>query len=152
PEIASNRQSANRATSSFHNPFADFVLPADVSYEADVWGRVHGLVEASRLAAQASDADLETVRLSVHAALALHYLMLRRPDRLQELLDATVPASERALELTNNRFRGGLASQADVALAETQLESTRAQAVDVSASRTALEHAIAVLVGEPAST
>src|SRR5262249_60550947 len=104
---------------------------------------------ASRLAAQASAADLETVRLSVHAELAFDYFMLRGLDRLQELLDTTVSAFERALELTNNRFRGGLASQADVALAGTQLGPTRAQAEDGVGSRPGLRPAGAVLHGPP---
>jgi len=151
PSIAAAQPSGNRAISSFHDVYADFLLPASVSYEADVWGRLHGLVEASRTAAQASAADVESARLSIHAELALDYFALRGLDREQALLDTTVTAYERALELTDNRFRGGLASQADVAQAETQLETTRAQAVDERAARALLEHAIAVLVGRPAS-
>jgi len=152
PAVAVVQPSANRAISSFHDVYADFLLPVTASYEADVWGRLHGIVEANRTAAQASAADLETARLSVHAELAVDYFTLRGLDREQALLDTTVTAFERALELTDNRFRGGIASQADVALAETQLETTRAQAVDIRAARAALEHAIAVLVGQPAST
>ena len=115
-----------------------------------MWRPLNGIVEAHRTAAQAAAADVETARLSFHAELALDYFTLRGLDREQALLDTTVAAYERALELTQNRFQGGLASQADVALAETQLETTRAQAVDVAAVRTSLEHAIAVLVGGPA--
>ncbi|MBI3400754.1 MAG: efflux transporter outer membrane subunit [Acidobacteria bacterium] len=152
PSLASIRQSGNRALSSFHDPYGDYVLPADVSYEADVWGRLHGIVETSRTAAQATAADLETARLSVHAELALDYVTLRGLDREQDLLNSAVRAYEQALDLTNNRFRGGLSSQADVAQAETQLETTRAIAADVGVGRAVLEHAIAVLVGEPAST
>ena len=151
PSIAGTQPSGNRAFSSFHDAYADFLLPGSVSYEADVWGRLHGIVEANRTAAQAAASDVETARLSFHAELALDYFTLRGLDREQALLDTTVAAYERALELTQNRFQGGLASQADVALAETQLETTRAQAVDVAAVRTSLEHAIAVLVGRPAA-
>jgi len=152
PSLSTVRLSGNRAVSSFHEAYGDFLLPGAVSYEADVWGRLHGLVEANRAFAQASAADLESARLSLHAELALDYLTLRGFDREQLLLNTTVEAYERALELTQNRFRGGLASQADVALAETQLETTRAQAVDVGVARSAVEHAIAALVGQPAST
>ena len=152
PSLASVRQSGNRAFSSFHDPYGDYVLPADVSYEADVWGRLHGIVETSRTSAQATAADLETARLSIHAELALDYFTLRGLDREQDILNSAVRAYEQALELTNNRFRGGLSSQADVAQAETQLETTRAIAVDISVGRAALEHAIAVLIGQPAST
>ena len=152
PAVTSARTSANRAVSAFHDPFVDVVAPLDASYEADVWGRLRGIVEASRTAAQATAADLETARLSVHAELATDYFALRGLDREQQLLDAAVDAYAQALELTQNRFRGGLASGADVAQAETQLETTRAQAVDIGVERAALEHAIALLVGESAST
>src|SRR5205814_3033531 len=152
PGITAGRPSANRATSSFHDTFADFVLPIDASYEADVWGRLHGIVEVNRAAAQATAADLETARLSLHAELAIDYFVLRSLDREQQILASAVDTFAQALDLTQNRFRGGLASGADVAQAETQLETTRVQAVDVGVQRAALEHAVAALVGEPAST
>jgi NodT family efflux transporter outer membrane factor (OMF) lipoprotein len=152
PSVSSVRPSGNRGFTSFHDPYADLVAPIDVSYEADVWGRLRGIVEASRTSAQATAADLETARLSLHAELAIDYLTLRGLDRERQILTSAVDAFTQALELTQNRFRGGLASAADVAQAETQLETTRAQAVDVGVQRAALEHAIAVLVGEPAST
>jgi NodT family efflux transporter outer membrane factor (OMF) lipoprotein len=152
PSISTTRLSANRAISSFHEPFGDYQLPGDVSYEADVWHRLHGIIEVNRTAAQASAADVETARLSLHAELALDYFTLRGVDRDRDLLNSAVDTYEKALELTENRFRGGIASQADVAQAETQLETTRAQAVDVDVRRAELEHAIAILIGEPAST
>jgi NodT family efflux transporter outer membrane factor (OMF) lipoprotein len=152
PAIAAAEQSGNRAASSFHSAYGDFVLPVDVTYEADVWGRVRGTVAARRSEAQATAADLESVGLSVHAELAIDYFVLRGSDRESELLQSAVTAFEQALELTQNRFRGGLASEADVAQAQTQLETTRAQRVDLEGERAALEHAIAVLVGQPPST
>jgi NodT family efflux transporter outer membrane factor (OMF) lipoprotein len=151
PSLTREQASGTLVTSSFHTPYNDDRLPASVSYEADVWGRVRNVVEASRTSAQATAADLETVRLSVHAELAQDYFMLRGLDRDGALLTEAVAAYTRALELTQNRFRGGLVSLADVALAETQLETTRAQAIDVDSERATLEHAIAVLVGRPAS-
>jgi NodT family efflux transporter outer membrane factor (OMF) lipoprotein len=152
PSIAGIRQSGNRAISSFHAPYGDFLLPVDASYEPDLWGRVRGTIDVSRTTAQAIAADLETVALSLHAELAADYFVLHGLDRERELLDSAVSAYEKALELTENRFKGGLASQADVAQAETQLETTRAQSVDVGAARAAFEHAIAALAGRPASS
>ena len=131
--------------------YNDFSLPVDISYEADVWGRVRRTVEARRSEAQASAADLATVDLSLHAELALDYFELRGLDAQKSLLDSTVAAYRKALELTTSRYQGGLASAVDVAQAQTQLETTRAQAADVEVQRAALEHAIAVLEGQPAS-
>jgi NodT family efflux transporter outer membrane factor (OMF) lipoprotein len=151
PTILLQRQSANRAVSTFHDSYGDFLLPVDVSYEADVWGRIRQTVNVSEANAQAVAADVQSVSLSLHAELASDYFSLRGLDRERELLDNTVTAYQRALELTTNRYRGGIASAADVALAETQLEATRGEAVDVGVQRASLEHAIAVLTGRPAA-
>jgi NodT family efflux transporter outer membrane factor (OMF) lipoprotein len=151
PSVSRNRVSGNRPlrglTSSTRN-YTDLVLPADVSYEPDVWGRVRRSVEAARANAQASAADLEAVSLSLHAELAIDYFQARSLDAETQLLNSTVAAFEKALELTENRYKGGIASQVDVAQAQTQLETTRAQAIDLQAQRAAFEHAIAVLTGE----
>ena len=152
PSVAVVRPSGNRAISSYHDPYVDLLLAPSVSYEADVWGRLHGMLDVARASAQASAADVESARLSIHAELATDYFTLRGLDREQQLLNDTVAAYEQALRLTQERFRGGIASQADVAQAETQLETTRAQAVDLTAGRQTVEHAVAVLVGQPAST
>lgn len=152
PQMPVGSQSGNRPNATKHTSANDFVLPVDLSYEVDVWGRVRETIAAARATAQASAADLETVRLSVHAELALDYFELRGLDAERALLDNTVTAFQQALDLTRNRFAGGIASQADVAQAETQLETTRAQAVDVGVTRSSLEHAIAELVGQPPST
>jgi len=153
PSISVGTQSGNRPPSAtVHQNVSDFVLPVDFSYELDVWGRVRQTVAAARATAQASAADLETVRLTLHAELALDYFELRGLDAEKALLDNSVEAFQRALDLKRNRFAGGIASQADVDLAETQLETTRAQSVDVGVQRAALEHAIAELIGKPPAT
>src|SRR5262249_51241421 len=129
--------------------YGDFVLPIDVSYEVDAWGRVRHSIEAARTEAQATAADLETIRLSFRAELALDYFELRSADAEQKLLDNTVVAYQKALELTENRFAGGVAAGAEVAQARTQLEATKTQDADVAVRRAQLEHAIAVLIGKP---
>jgi len=145
------RVSANRPLFSSVSPsnYNDFQLPIDASWEPDVWGRVRRTVEAARSEAQASAADLAGVDLSLHAELALDYFELRGLDSQKQLLDSTVVSYEKALELTNSRYKGGIASAVDVAQAQTQLETTRAQDEDTDVQRTAFEHAIAVLIGKP---
>ncbi|MGC2330219.1 MAG: efflux transporter outer membrane subunit [Candidatus Acidiferrales bacterium] len=145
------RQSQNKALFSATSPvnYNDFQLPIDASWEPDVWGRVRRTVEAARSEAQASAADLGGVDLSLHAELALDYFELRGLDSQKRLLDSTVVSYEKALELTDSRYKGGIASAVDVAQAQTQLETTRAQDEDVDVQRTAFEHAIAVLIGKP---
>lgn len=130
----------------------DYAIPATASWEPDLWGRVSRSVESSAADAQASRADLESVRLSLHAELATDYFNLRGLDAEKDLLDRTIVAYQQALQLTRNRFEGALASQLDVAQAETQLETTEAQEIDVGVLRAQYEHAIATLIGQPAST
>ncbi|MGB6266013.1 MAG: efflux transporter outer membrane subunit, partial [Candidatus Acidiferrales bacterium] len=132
--------------------YSDYQIPVDASYEPDLWGSVRRSVESSRSEAQASAADLAGVNLSMHAELALDYFQLRGLDAQQALLDSTVVSYQKALDLTNNRYHGGLASGVEVAQAQTQLETTRAQATDVMVARSSFEHAIAVLIGKPASS
>ena len=144
-------QSANKPlfSSTETKDYNDFVLPVDVSYEADIWGRVRRSIEASRSEAQATAADLANVDLSLHAELALDYFSLRGLDAQKQLLDSTVVSYQKALDLTQTRYNGGLASAVDVAQAQTQLETTRAQSIDVEVQRAQFEHAIAVLTGQP---
>ena len=120
PSAVRSESSGNRAASTFHQAANDFILPVDVSYEVDVWGRIRGTISASQANAQASAADLEAARLSLHAELAADYFTLRGIDRDRELLLSAVESFSKALELTQNRFQGGIASQADVAQAETR--------------------------------
>ena len=125
-----------------------YSLGASSSWEADVWGRIARNVEAADARVEASDADLAAARLSARATLAQTYFQLRSAERQKRLLEATVAAYERALELTRNRYAAGVAGRADVVQAESLLRSTRAQTIDVRLSRAQYEHAIAILIGE----
>ncbi len=147
-----NSESFNRPQGSADLYYQDYVLPVDVSYEPDLWGRVRRLVEANRSEAQATAADLANIDLSLHAELAMDYFQLRGLDAQQKLLNSTVDSYTKALQLTQSRYQGGIATAVDVAQAQTQLETTRAQAVDTGVNRAAFEHAIAVLIGKPASS
>ena len=131
---------------------SDFQLGLDFSWELDVWGRIRRGVESNRAAAQASAGDLEAARLSFQAELAQDYFQLRTLDAQKQLLDETVSAFEKFLRLTQDRFASGVASQADVVQAETQLKTTQAQAIDVGVQRAQLEHAIAILMGQAPSS
>ncbi len=159
PTVNANT-SATRAQTSAHKPpssqlsgktFSDYVLAGDVSYELDVWGRVRKTVESAQENAQASAADLASVNLIMHSELALDYFQMRELDAEKQLLDSAVGAYQKALELTENRYHGGVASGVDVAQAQTQLKTTMAQDMDVDVQRSQFEHAIAVLMGQPAS-
>jgi NodT family efflux transporter outer membrane factor (OMF) lipoprotein len=147
------RNSANAYANNSTNigPASDFSLPLEVSWEADIWGRVRRAVESAQASAQASAAELENARLSIQAELAIDYFLLRGVDTERDLLARTIVAYTRAHELTVNRHEGGAASDADVALAETQLRTAQAQAIDLRVQRVQLEHAIAVLAGKAAS-
>jgi NodT family efflux transporter outer membrane factor (OMF) lipoprotein len=127
----------------------DFQIPFELSYQLDVWGRVRRTVESYRDQAQASAADLATVNLSMHSQLALYYFQARLMDAEEQLLNSTVTQYDQALQLIQSRYAGGIASDVEVQQAETQLETTRAQAIDVGVGRAQFEHAVAVLIGKP---
>jgi NodT family efflux transporter outer membrane factor (OMF) lipoprotein len=151
PSLSSVRASANEPyfpSGLANNGTGDLSLPVDLSYEIDLWGRIRRSINAAREQAQASAADLETVRLSLHAEVALDYFEVRSADAQKQLLDDTVKAYNEALELTKNRFEGGVAAEADVTEAETQLNSTRVQASDIMVQRAQYEHALAILIGK----
>lgn len=128
-----------------------YSLPLDASWEVDLWGNIRNAVKANTLEAQATLADLENLRLSLQGELALDYFQLRELDSQKELLDATVAAYRDSYNLTVVRHKTGIASDQDVAQAETQLNTTLAQDTDLGIQRAQLEHAIATLLGKPAS-
>jgi NodT family efflux transporter outer membrane factor (OMF) lipoprotein len=128
-----------------------FTMPFDFSYQADIWGSIRRTVAADVATAQATAAQLENARLSYQAQLADDYFQLHGSDANVDLLQRTVSSYKDYLDLTRNRFDAGVASDADVAQAETQLETTQAQLIDLEVARAQFEHAIAILTGKPPS-
>jgi NodT family efflux transporter outer membrane factor (OMF) lipoprotein len=126
-------------------------LPLEASYMVDIWGEVRRNVESESATAEASFANLENMRLSVQATLAQDYFELHGQDAQAALLEETDKSFQDFLTLTKNRYASGIASQADVAQAQTQLDTTRAQLIDLGVARAQFEHAIAVLTGQPPS-
>ena len=137
---------------SFKNPNATtYDLPLDASWQLDLWGRVRNTIKSTAAQAQASAADLENTRLTAQAELASDYFQLRGQDALEQLFDDTVNAYQKNLDLERVLFKTGIASDQDVAQAETQLETAQAQATNLRILRAQLEHAMAVLMGKPAA-
>jgi NodT family efflux transporter outer membrane factor (OMF) lipoprotein len=128
-----------------------YTIPIDFTYEIDVWGSIRRSVAANSAVAQASAAQLENARLLYQAELASDYFQIQGLDATRQLLVATVKSYREFVQLTQDRYDGGVASQGDVALAQTQLETARAQLVDLGVQRAQFEHAIAVLTGKPPS-
>uniref|UniRef100_UPI0025E3D309 efflux transporter outer membrane subunit n=1 Tax=uncultured Caulobacter sp. TaxID=158749 RepID=UPI0025E3D309 len=144
--------SAERQRTPANGRFDTTTVSASAAYEFDLWARIRNLVAAGKADAQASAADLAGVRLSLQAQLADSYFALRGADAQIAVLGSTVEAYRQALDLTNRRQAGGAASGLDTGRAQTQLAATQAQYEQAVADRALLEHAIAVLVGEPASS
>jgi NodT family efflux transporter outer membrane factor (OMF) lipoprotein len=130
-------------------PRTIYSFPLDVSYQVDLWGSVRNTVAQSRYSAQASAAQVATALLSTQSQLAQDYFQLRVTDEQRLLLDTTLADYQASLRLVKTLFKGGLASEEDLAQAQTQLESARAQATDLGIARAQYEHAIAVLIGVP---
>jgi NodT family efflux transporter outer membrane factor (OMF) lipoprotein len=122
------------------------------SWEPDVWGRIRAGISGAKASAEASEADLAAARLSAQGELATSYLGLRRADAEIAMVQATVEGYQRALQITTNRYNAAIAPKSDVLQAQTQLASAQSTLEGLVQDRTAFENAIAVLVGEPASS
>jgi NodT family efflux transporter outer membrane factor (OMF) lipoprotein len=152
PSIVNSRTSSTLSSNGLINSASGvrttYNLPVDVSYQADVWGSIRRSVSASAAAAQVSAAQLENARLIFQSELAQDYFQLHGADSDQDLLERTVKSYEQYLQLTKNRYNGGVASGGDVAQAEAQLDTARAQLIDLGVARAQFEHAIAILIGK----
>jgi NodT family efflux transporter outer membrane factor (OMF) lipoprotein len=151
PSISDVRTSAHRPyfnSSLANSGEGDFLLPIDLNYEVDLWGRIRRSITAATEQAQASAADLENVRLSLHAELGMDYFGLRAADAQKKLLDDTVLAYRRAVQFTNDRYTGGASPLSDLTQAQTQLQAALVQSTEVTIQRADFEHAIAVLTGK----
>ena len=155
PSLQRTRESYNSPTTVrgvTNYQFNTFSLGGQAEWQPDFWGQVRRTVEQARASAQYSAAQVANVELSVRAELATDYFQLRGLDAQKDLLDNTVQSYEEYLKLTQIRFKGGVATEVEVAEAQTQLDQTRAQDVDVGVARAQYEHAIATLIGVSAST
>ncbi|NIF42574.1 efflux transporter outer membrane subunit [Burkholderia sp. Tr-862] len=151
----SGRTSTSSGSSSFGSSSSisnSYSVGLDASWEPDLWGKVSRSVSAQRAGEAAAAADLANARLSQQALLAQTYFQLRTSDALQKLLDDTVKSYGESLKLTQNQYAQGVAARADVIQAQTQLQSAQAASIDNGVARAQYEHAIATLIGEPAST
>ena len=152
PDVTRSRQqfSSTRATTSpGAATLTDYSLPLDATWQLDLWGRIRNTEKANAFEAEATVADLENTRLTAQAELAADFFQLHSQDALMQLYRDTVKAYRESFELTQVRFQTGIASDEDVAQAETQLKTAEAQATNLSILRAQLEHAIALLIGKP---
>ena len=147
PAISTSRAASTSGRSAGETN--SFSIPFDFSYQVDLWGSLHRGVQAAVDTAQASAAQLENIRLLYQSDLAIDYFLLHGTDGDMDLLERNVKSYDEYLTLTKNRFAGGVATGGDVAQAQTQLETTRAQLIDLGIARAQYEHAIAILTGKP---
>jgi NodT family efflux transporter outer membrane factor (OMF) lipoprotein len=136
-------------TSASRGTVTQFQVGGSASWAPDLWGKIRRTIEAASANAQASAADLANARLSAQAELAVDYFQLRMADADKALLTRTIDGYARALTVAKNKYAVGVAAKSDVLTAETQLTNAKASLVDLDRQRTAAEHAIAVLTGQP---
>jgi len=153
-QSSANQRNSNSGTaSSTTNTAATTLidLPIDATWQPDLWGKIRNTVRQSQYKAQLSAADLENERLTEQASLATFFFQLRGQDALQKILDDTVAADQKSLELTRATYETGISNQIAFIQAQSTLESAQSQAINLGVVRAQYEHAIATLIGKPAS-
>lgn len=156
PSLSAQRLSANRPStltgSAVHKgvTIGDALVPLDLDYEVDVWGRVRRSIEATKAQAVASADDAAAVRLSVQTDVAQYYYTLRLLDAQSEILGRTISSYEEQVRLLGVQVKTGLANEITLNQAQAQLQSTLAQSNDVARARADEEHALAILCGQAA--
>jgi NodT family efflux transporter outer membrane factor (OMF) lipoprotein len=150
-QASSNLGSASSTGTSSGQQTQVFSLPADISWEPDLWGKVRNAVRASQYTAQLTAADLENERLTEQASLAEYFFEIRGQDAQQKILNETVEADRKALEVVRASYDTGVGDQISVVEAQTTLEGAQSAAINLGIARAQYEHAIAMLVGKPAS-
>jgi len=151
-QASSSLGSSNVASTTIGQQSQVFTLPATVSWVPDLWGKVRNTVRANQYNAQLSAADLENERLTEQASLAEYFFEIRGQDALQQILDATVDADKKAVESEQSRYDTGVDDQISLVEAKTTLASAQSSATNLGIARAQYEHAIAMLVGKPASS
>jgi NodT family efflux transporter outer membrane factor (OMF) lipoprotein len=149
---ANTNTSGTSTTSSPQLQSTLYTLPLEASWEPDLWGRVRNTVREAQYAAQVSAADLENERLTEQASLAEYFFEIRGQDQLQKIYDDIVAVDQKAYDLTRALYEAGIDDQISVVEAEATLKSAQAGATNVGIARAQYEHAIAVLIGNPASS
>ena len=149
PSITNSRAGGASGTTTASSTRSSFNLPFNVAWEPDLWGNIRRGVTGNIAIAQATSADLDNVRLLFQAELAQDYFQLHGIDGEADLLQRTASSYDEYLTLTKNRYAAGVASDLDVAQAESQLYSTQSAFIDLGQQRAQLEHAIAILIGKP---
>ena len=152
PSWTRSRSSSNISNTGAPGATSTFIdLPAAVSWEPDLWGKIRNTIRQAQYSAQVSAADLENERLTEQASLATFFFQLRGQDALQQILDATVVADQKSLELARAQYETGLSDQIAVVQAQTTLQSAQSLATNLGIARAQYEHAIATLIGKAAS-
>ncbi|HEY8053893.1 MAG TPA: efflux transporter outer membrane subunit [Steroidobacteraceae bacterium] len=146
--VGAGRAAGTGGTAAVSHPTNQFDLTGTASWDIDIWGKIRRTIEGNLANAQASEADLAAARLSAQATLASDYIELRVADEQKQLLDETVEAFKRSLQITQNQYTVGVVARADVITAQTQLQGAQSQQLAIGVTRATLEHAIAVLIGK----